>query len=428
MGRMNVIKTRALVVGDLFAAILSFILMLVIGFGSSPDSLPVSEHVFPFILVYAVWFVVLYLFNFYDHISMRPTLSRLRSVGIVVLLWLVLGAFIFYALPWFRVTPKTNLILAVLLFVSLLVLWRRLYFAYFSTKLYEQVAIVGSREGLSDLVDLLMSDSYLGYRYRGTYESIQEIPKGINTIVWNKERFNEGDIHFLHTRSIRFMQVSDMYEEAFQRIPVHLINEGWFVERVRTVRQRAYEFVARVVDVVLAAFVLIITAPLWVIIGCAIYFEDRGPILFYHKRVGENKKTFLLRKFRSMHVNAEKQKALWAEKNDPRVTRVGKWLRKLHIDELPQMINVLIGDMTLVGPRPEHPDFVDKLEQAVPHYSLRHIIKPGFTGWAQIKYRYARSVEESQTKFEYDLYYIKNRNIFLDCGIILKTIQIIFTH
>ena len=127
-------------------------------------------------------------------------------------------------------------------------------------------------------------------------------------------------------------------------------------------------------------------------------------------------------------MDSEMNGAVWANKNDGRITPVGKIIRKLHIDEIPQMINILKGDISLVGPRPERPEFVTKLEATVPHYELRHIIRPGFTGWAQIKYRYASTMEDSKEKFEFDLYYIKNKNIFLDFAIILKTIQIIFTH
>ncbi|MEZ4114028.1 MAG: sugar transferase [Candidatus Paceibacterota bacterium] len=150
--------------------------------------------------------------------------------------------------------------------------------------------------------------------------------------------------------------------------------------------------------------------------------------MYKQKRVGKDSEHFLIWKLQSMKQNAEKNGAVWAEEKDSRITRFGKILRKLHIDEIPQMINVLKGDINLVGPRPERPEFVEKLEKEIPYYFLRHSITPGFTGWAQIKYRYARTVDDSQDKFEYDLYYLKNRNVFLDFGIIIKTIQIIFTH
>ena len=126
-----------------------------------------------------------------------------------------------------------------------------------------------------------------------------------------------------------------------------------------------------------------------------------------------------------MNVEAEsKTGPVWAEKEDPRVTKAGKLLRRVHLDELPQMINVLKGDISLVGPRPERPEFVEKLEKEIPHYHVRHLIKPGFTGWAQIKFRYGRSVMDSQEKFQYDLYYLKNRSLILDLGILLKTLQL----
>jgi len=129
-----------------------------------------------------------------------------------------------------------------------------------------------------------------------------------------------------------------------------------------------------------------------------------------------------------MRTDAEKGGAQWADKEDSRVTRFGKFLRKSHLDEIPQMINVFMGDMSVIGPRPERPEFVETLEREIPLYDLRHIIKPGFTGWAQVRFRYARTVSESREKFEYDLYYIKNKSFILDAGILLKTIQIIVTH
>jgi len=126
-----------------------------------------------------------------------------------------------------------------------------------------------------------------------------------------------------------------------------------------------------------------------------------------------------------MDVEAEsKTGPVWAKEQDPRVTRVGRWLRRIHFDELPQMINVLKGDISLVGPRPERPEFVEKLEKEIPHYHVRHLIKPGFTGWAQIKFRYGRSIMDSREKFQYDLYYLKNRSLILDLGILLKTFQL----
>jgi len=183
----------------------------------------------------------------------------------------------------------------------------------------------------------------------------------------------------------------------------------------------------RFVDIILAFSIIIITSPLWLIFAVLIKLEDKGPVFYRQKRVGKDRNEFWLTKFRSMKIDAENGKAKWAEKDDPRITKIGRFLRKIHLDELPQMLNILKGDISLVGPRPERPEFVKKLEKEIPHYHLRHIIRPGFTGWAQIKFRYGRTVEDSHEKFQYDLYYIKNRSLFLDLGILLKTFQLFFS-
>jgi exopolysaccharide biosynthesis polyprenyl glycosylphosphotransferase len=181
----------------------------------------------------------------------------------------------------------------------------------------------------------------------------------------------------------------------------------------------------RVIDVVFSIAGLILTAPLLPMIALMIKIDSRGPLFLKQIRVGEMEKKFLLYKFRSMRSDAEKEcGAVWATKDDPRITRVGKFLRKTRIDELPQLFNVLKGDMSLVGPRPERPEFIVKLKKHIPYYSERHFVKPGVTGWAQIRYPYGASVEDAIEKLRYDLYYIKNISLFLDTQIILETAKV----
>jgi lipopolysaccharide/colanic/teichoic acid biosynthesis glycosyltransferase len=152
--------------------------------------------------------------------------------------------------------------------------------------------------------------------------------------------------------------------------------------------------------------------------------DSPGPAIFKQTRVGEGKKEFTLYKFRSMVQNAETNGAMWAQKNDPRVTQLGHWLRTTRIDELPQLINVLKGDMSLVGPRPERPEFVHDLEQVIPYYYIRHTVKPGITGWAQIMYPYGSTQEDALNKLEYELFYIKNMSLLLDVKILCRTIGV----
>lgn len=181
----------------------------------------------------------------------------------------------------------------------------------------------------------------------------------------------------------------------------------------------------RVIDMGVSLFVLVGFSPLWFIIAIAIKLDSRGPILFKQKRVGQNERIFQIYKFRSMYYRAEKETGpIWAEENDPRVTRVGKILRKLRLDEIPQFINILFNDMSLVGPRPERPYFVNRLKNEIPLYSRRHRMKPGITGWAQIKGGYDTTIENVKKKLEYDLFYLENMSLRMDLKIILRTVYI----
>ncbi len=212
-----------------------------------------------------------------------------------------------------------------------------------------------------------------------------------------------------------------------ERVLISSVNEVWFSENLKRGERSFYNKAKRITDVLLASFILLLTLPFWLFIGLAIKLDDGGPVLYSQKRIGKDKKSFFLIKFRSMKKEAEKETGpVWAKKEDPRTTKIGKLIRRTHLDELPQMINVLKGDIGLVGPRPERPEFVAQLEKEIPHYNLRHLIKPGFTGWAQIKFRYARSVIDSFEKFQYDLYYFKNRSLMLDFKILLKTFWLFF--
>ena len=181
----------------------------------------------------------------------------------------------------------------------------------------------------------------------------------------------------------------------------------------------------RGMDVVAAISLLALSAPLCAVVALAIKLEDGGPILFRQTRVGRRGKLFTLRKLRSMRPDAEESGPQWAAVNDLRVTRIGRWIRALRIDEIPQAWNVLIGEMSFVGPRPERPEFVATLRETIPHYDYRHNVRPGITGWAQVNQLYTASVEHPGIKQEYDLYYLQHISMWLDCLILLRTVRII---
>jgi len=199
-----------------------------------------------------------------------------------------------------------------------------------------------------------------------------------------------------------------------------IFSDGFTVSLIKTALSRLF-------DIVASLTILILTAPFLLITALLIALEDgfREPIFYRQERVGKNSQPFQLLKFRSMAVNAEKNGAQWAAKNDARVTRVGRFIRKVRIDELPQIINILKGDMRLVGPRPERPEFVHKLSKTIGMYSQRHAVKPGLAGWAQLKYPYGATEEDAYEKLQYDLYYIKNANPVMDFFILLQTLEVV---
>ena len=187
-------------------------------------------------------------------------------------------------------------------------------------------------------------------------------------------------------------------------------------------------FSTRILDLLSSVLILLAALPVMFLTALAIKLEDgwRAPVFYRQSRMGFGGVPFDILKFRSMNVDAERNVALWAQKNDPRVTRVGAWIRKLRIDELPQIINVLRGHMSFIGPRPERPQFVSEFAGRIPYYVLRHCVKPGITGWAQLCYPYGSSEHDAIEKLQYDLYYIKNKSLLFDVAILLQTVEVVF--
>ncbi|HBY58441.1 MAG TPA: hypothetical protein DEH78_01380 [Solibacterales bacterium] len=239
-----------------------------------------------------------------------------------------------------------------------------------------------------------------------------------------RQRLPVYDLLDLSLGGLRIEEPAALYEIAFSRVclrelrPSQLIFGGWGPRKRSLALQGVVAFFAALVG-------LILVTPLLLAAALAVKLSSRGPVLFRQTRVGKNGRHFTVYKFRSMYVDAEARTgAVWAQKDDPRVTPLGRWLRRLRIDELPQLVNVLKGDMALVGPRPERPEFVELLAARIPFYNQRHCVRPGITGWAQINYKYGNTLEDTVTKLEYDLYYIKNLSLALDLYIMFHTVKI----
>ncbi len=434
MSKILTLKKIFLFIGDIFLLYISLLMTLFFSYFGEFNYQVFAMHVIPFSIVYLIWLVIFYIAGLYDLHVIKTRTSFYARITAAMLVGLGLGMIFFYALPIFGITPKTNLLLNGLIFGLLFWGWRNLFHALFSVRFLNRTAVIGKGPYIEELKREIDKMPYLGYKIVEVDQKKDLLPqiqkKSIDTVIFPEDLESDPKIlkalYFCLPAQVTFLDFAKAYEIINQKIPVSRISHSWFLENMREGEKGFYDKIKRFIDVFLAVIISIITLPLWPLIALAVKLGDGGPVLYAQERIGKDRQPFTLYKFRSMKVGAEKNGAVWAKKNDSRVTVVGNFLRKSHLDELPQMINVLKGDISIVGPRPERAEFVEKLEKQIPHYYLRHIIKPGFTGWAQIKFRYGRSVMDSKEKFEYDLYYIKNRDFILDFSILLKTFRLFF--
>lgn len=459
MFKRHIISKFFLLLGDIILIYLALFLALIIRHGdfSFLSNVKIDVFLFHFSSLALLWILFLYILNFYEIPPFRRVFAFFRNLLIFFFLAGALGVAYFYLQPETMITPKTILFLDVLIFSVLFCIWRYIFGHILKLRNFkEKMIVIGFRSGLEELVDSnLLSgagyevsaffspepsffekiSSFSGLAKHGVVSDINELKKiikreRVGTVVF--PRFLEGNEKIIQQifsnlpLKLNYISFADLYETLTKKVPIEAVNEAWFLENLSCSEKRVEEMVKRLFDIVFSFFGFIITVVLFLFVALAIKLDSSGSILYTQKRIGKDGKIFKLYKFRTMIKNAEQDGPQWAQPNDPRVTKTGKVLRKLYLDEFPQFYNILKGDISFVGPRPERPEFVEKLKEEIPYYDIRHLIKPGFTGWAQINYHYGASVEEAKEKLQYDLYYIKNRNFFMDLGIILKTVRIIF--
>jgi len=259
---------------------------------------------------------------------------------------------------------------------------------------------------------------------------LQSLPQFVSDLHVNEIILAEGTQHLAEYQAAalaclrmgcRVTTETTFFEAAFGEVPVAHITPSWFLSADLRGQREEHATIKRVFDICCAMIGLALTLPFWPLIALIIRLQDGGPAFYSQQRIGHGGRVFTLHKFRTMSADAERNGCTWAVSNDPRVTTFGRWLRLSRLDELPQLWNILRGDMSMVGPRPERPDVVDVLSNAIPYYQERHLIKPGLTGWAQINYRYGSSIGDARRKLQYDLYYIKHISLELDLIILLRT-------
>jgi sugar transferase (PEP-CTERM system associated) len=271
-----------------------------------------------------------------------------------------------------------------------------------------------------------------GFRILGTTGRLREIvtSTGVGTIVVclteRRGTFPLQPILECKLRGIRIEDWPALYEKLTGKIVVQNLRPSWLVFSEGFQRTLLIRVAKRGIDLVLASAFLALGWPIFLLVAAAIRCDSPGPIFLRQERVGELGRLFTLLKFRTMVQDAEAQTGpVWAADRDPRITRVGSWLRKTRLDEIPQIWNVFTGEMSFIGPRPERPHFVAELQEKIPYYAERHSVKPGITGWAQVRYPYGSTVEDAEEKLQYDLYYVKNMSGFLDIDILLSTVRVV---
>lgn len=289
--------------------------------------------------------------------------------------------------------------------------------------------------GLVALGDSVPCDDDSSARYRIFEDSVTlgnlvaryDVTKIIVALEDRRGALPIRDLVKLRTQGIRIEDAHTTMTALSGRVWLNTVRPSWFVFTDGFHRSRITLALKRSLDLIFACIGLVVSLPIMAVVALAVRLDSKGPIIYCQERVGWRGEYFEVLKFRSMRTDAEALGAQWASEVDPRVTRVGRILRKYRLDELPQFMNVIRGDMSFVGPRPERPVFVDALREHISYYDERHSVRPGLTGWAQVQYRYGASVEDAYRKLEYDLFYLQNMSIFFDCAIVLKTIRTVLT-
>lgn len=436
-----------LLTGDLLILVLSMHIAYLARFGRVINIFTETNSARLFLLV--IFFVLsFYVFDQYNIKAKFLSSQSLILFGVALLSVAVGMAICFYFFPF---AVGRGIFFYLFFSVAILTfIWRVVFSAFFKLVIPQRlVLIVGVSKGIKKFVALLRSFpeykvvGFLNdvvprknpgnpYSYLGRMSDLENVVsryKVDDIVVASGRLGNEGLSQSLincRLKGKNIYTLATFYEELADKVPVLSMRDQWliFSQGFDRLGSNIFRRVKRGFDILSSLLLIVVGFPLGLLIAILIKVTSRGPVFYIQDRLGQDEKPFRMLKFRTMVCGAEIGEPKWAEENDRRVTKVGRVLRKTRLDELPQLINVLKGEMSLIGPRPEREYFVRILKERVPYYSLRFAVKPGITGWAQVNYRYGANIEDAIEKLRYDLYYIKNMSLFLDLRILLKTIRV----
>lgn len=403
------------------------------------------------LLIVGVAQICLYYFDLYDLKYFRNkielTIRLLQSFGVSS----ILLAFLYYLFPDL-IIGRGVFFISLLLIVLIIILWRLLYnYLLKTSELDQRILILGVGSLAKSIAREMVETIDTGFRIVGfvadtpdrigerlvnpsiigdqsqLFDLVQRerIDRIVVALEERRGKFPGEELLRCRMNGVNIQEGIDFFEHLTGRLQVENLRPSFLIFSDGFKKTRSIRWIKRSIEFLLSLIGLICFSPLILILSVLIKIDSKGPLFYKQERVGENGKVYNLLKFRSMFADAETNGPVWAEKEDARITRVGRWIRKWRFDEIPQMLNVLKGDMAFVGPRPERLFFVETLKKEIPFYDQRLVVKPGITGWAQIKYQYGASKEDALEKLKYDLYYIKNLSIILDIVIIFETIKVV---
>ena len=433
-------ETVILFFGDIFFFVFSLWLALYLRYGKLPTAL-FKIHIVPFSILFVIWFLVYFIAGLYEKHTLILK-SKLPSVIFnAQVLCSILAVVFFYTIPFFGITPKTILFIDLIISFVLSVAWRTYGISLFGFGEREPALLIGSGAEMKDLLDEVNGNSRYGLSFVSSLDvsdiSGVDIQSEVITPIYENgikiiavDFSHRGaqpllpHLYNLIFSGVSFIDSHRIYEDIFDRIPLSLVTYSWFLENISVSPKFTYDFLKRVMDIVISLPLWLVSFIIYPFVFLAIKLEDGGEIFSHQRRVGKNNQIIELLKFRTMLFNDGGE---WQEKGKVnRVTRVGAFLRKTRLDEFPQLWNVLRGDISLIGPRPEFPEPVSRYEKELPYYNIRHLIKPGLSGWAQLygeQPHHDTDISKTKNKLSYDIFYIKNRSFWLDIKIALKTIR-----
>ncbi len=436
-------KKLFLFLADTMAFWLAFCLMLAVRWGTALTLGFVLANLVPFFGLWLMWCLIAYSMQLYSRAVFGSRKYDWIVAGIVAL-FVLLGTasmlFYFYGrAPNQEISPRGSLLLFWVLFGILFMALRSIAEPILAKRMTERVLVVGSAPELNELASFLKTHNEYGFMAFAIASAPQSATalarlikeENVETVVSTDALFPHDlypALPSLASLNVNFSDPASFYENKIGKIYLDSVSNIWALTSIVRHMSPMFSLSKETGEKLVALIAGIGLSPLFLLIALLIKLTSRGPVLYAQTRVGLHEKPFLLYKFRTMNQNAESTGPQWAQEHDPRVTPFGRVLRASHLDELPQLLNIIRGELSFVGPRPERPEFVQELTKAIPFYALRHIVPPGITGWAQINYPYGASIQDAKEKLQYDLYYLKHRSLALDLSIVLKTIRRFFQN